>query len=422
MEFKFILAADVHLDSPLVGLSCYEGVPLDVLRGATREAFGNLVSIAAVEKVAFMLLSGDLYDGEWKDYHTGLFLTHQLSRLREAGVKVYTIYGNHDAESRMTKSLRLPDNVKVLSTKSPETVLLEELGVAIHGQGFAKRDVMENLAEQYPETRKGLFNIGMLHTALTGAEGHEPYAPCTLGTLQSKGYHVWALGHVHARKVHSEEPLILYPGNTQGRHARETGPKGCTLVSVEDGRVAALEHRNLHVVRWEVIPVDASGLSAAGDVVDAAVATVEAESGKGGGEVLAVRLVIEGACQAHRELVADPEKWTAEVRAAVAAATGEGAWVEKVRILTAAEADPSILRSGLDPLADLVRYIDGLSATDELGTLLAEDVRSLREKLPPEVFQAEGVATPDSMHAVSRLLEHAKGMLVQRILASGAGK
>ena len=155
MKFKFILAADIHLDSPLLGLSRYEGAPLDVLRGATREAFGNLVSLAIEEKIAFLLLSGDLYDGDWKDYHTGLFLSQQLSRLREAGVKAYIIYGNHDAECRITKSLRLPDNVRVLSTKSPETVLLEEVGVAIHGQGFAKRDVMENLAERYPDCEVG---------------------------------------------------------------------------------------------------------------------------------------------------------------------------------------------------------------------------------------------------------------------------
>jgi DNA repair exonuclease SbcCD nuclease subunit len=422
MEFKFIVASDIHLDSPLQGLSFYEGAPLDVLRGATREALGNLVSLAVEEKVAFVLVSGDLYDGDWKDYHTGLFLMQQLSRLREARVKVYVIYGNHDAESRITRSLRLPDNVRVLSTKSPETILLEDFGVAIHGQGFAKRDVLENLAEQYPEAGKGFFNIGMLHTALTGAEGHAPYAPCTLGTLQSKGYDVWALGHVHTRKVLSNEPLIFYPGNTQGRHVRETGPKGCTLVAVEDGRVASFVHRDLHVVRWEEISVDASGHSAAVDVVDAAVAAVKSESGKGGGEVLAARLVIEGACRAHRELVADSERWTAEVRVAAAAATGERAWVEKVRFMTSPEADFSILRSGSDPLSDLVRYIDGLSATEELGTLLSEDIRSLKEKLPPELFLGEGAIAPDSADELPKLVEDVKAMLVQRISTSGVRK
>lgn len=422
MDFKFVIAADIHLDSPMQGLSRYEGAPLEVLRGATREALGNLISLAIEEKVAFVILSGDLYDGDWRDYHTGLFLMQQLFRLREPGIKVFVIYGNHDAESRITKSLRFPDNVQVLPTKSPATIIVEECGVAIHGQGFPKRDVMENLAEQYPDARKGFLNIGMLHTALTGAEGHAPYAPCTLGTLQSKGYDVWALGHVHARKVHTSEPLILYPGNIQGRHARETGPKGCTLVSVEDGRLASFEHRDLHVVRWEVISVDASGLSAAVDVVDAAVAAVKSESGKGSGEGLAARLLINRACQAHRELMADSEKWTAEIRSAAAAATGERAWVEKVLFMTAPQADLSILRSGSDPLSDLVRYINGLSATEEIGALLAEDISTLKEKLPPELFQGEGAMTPDSPEGSSGLVEEVKGMLIQRILASGVGK
>lgn len=422
MTFKFIVAADIHLDSPLTGLSRYEGAPVDILRGATREAFGNLVTLAIKEKAAFVLFSGDLYDGEWKDYNTGLFLCRQLSRLREAGIRACILHGNHDAESRITKSLRLPDNVKVLSTKHPETFLLEEIGVAIHGQGFAKRDELENLAERYPEARKDFFNIGMLHTALTGSEGHEPYAPCSLSTLQSKGYNVWALGHVHARRVLSEDPLILYPGNTQGRHARETGPKGCTVITVEDGEVISYEPQDLHAVRWEVIPVAGSGLSSAADVVDATVEAVESEMGQGGGEVLVARIIIEGACPAHRELLADPEKWTAEIRGSVAAATGEGAWVEKVQFLTVPEVDLGKTQTGSDPLSDLIRYIDGLSATGELKNWLAEDLKPLKEKLPPELFQGEGVIDLDSEEDLNRILGDVKGLLVHRILETETRK
>jgi hypothetical protein len=120
--------------------------------------------------------------------------------------------------------------------------------------------------------------------------------------------------------------------------------------------------------------------------------------------------------------VADSEKWTAEIRVAVAAATGERAWVEKVRFMTSPEADFSILRSGSDPLSDLVRYIDALSATDELGALLAEDIRSLKEKLPPELFQGEGAVAPDSADELPKLVEDVKAMLVQRISTSGVRK
>ena len=68
---KFVHAADIHLDSPLRGLERYEGAPVDELRGATRRAFENLVDLAIEDEVAFVLLAGDLYDGDWKDYNTG---------------------------------------------------------------------------------------------------------------------------------------------------------------------------------------------------------------------------------------------------------------------------------------------------------------------------------------------------------------
>src|SRR5918996_1910432 len=109
--FKFIHAADIHLDSPLRGLEQYDGAPVEQIRGATRQALANLVELALAERVAFVLLAGDLYDGEWKDYNTGLFFAAQMTRLREAGIRAFLIAGNHDAASQLTRYLRLPDNV-----------------------------------------------------------------------------------------------------------------------------------------------------------------------------------------------------------------------------------------------------------------------------------------------------------------------
>jgi exonuclease SbcD len=103
--FRFLHAADVHLDSPLVGLDRYESAPVEAVRGATRRAFENLVRLAIDEEVAFVLLAGDLYDGDWKDYRTGLFFVEQMAQLREAGIPVFVIAGNHDAASQLTKNL-----------------------------------------------------------------------------------------------------------------------------------------------------------------------------------------------------------------------------------------------------------------------------------------------------------------------------
>ena len=70
-NFRFLHAADIHLDSPLYGLSRYDGLPDAEIRGATRAAFDNLVQRAIAEAVDFVVIAGDLFDGDWKDMGTG---------------------------------------------------------------------------------------------------------------------------------------------------------------------------------------------------------------------------------------------------------------------------------------------------------------------------------------------------------------
>src|SRR5687767_8508980 len=143
VDMKWVHAADLHLDSPLRGLERYEGAPVERIRTATRRAMQNLVALCVEEKAGLLLLAGDLFDGAWKDYSTGLFFAARMSELREAGVRVVIVRGNHDAASAITKSLRLPENVKELSARRPETVVIEEMGIAVHGQSFPTRAVTD---------------------------------------------------------------------------------------------------------------------------------------------------------------------------------------------------------------------------------------------------------------------------------------
>ena len=152
---KFLHAADIHLDSALHGLQRYEGAPVEAIRGATRRAFDNLIDLAVAEQVAFVLLAGDLFDGDWKDYNSGLYFVACMQRLRDASIRVFIIAGNHDAASQISRKLRLPDNVTQFSTSKPQRVLLDDLpdgsGVAIVGQGFATRAVTDDLSAAYPQ-------------------------------------------------------------------------------------------------------------------------------------------------------------------------------------------------------------------------------------------------------------------------------
>jgi hypothetical protein len=419
---KFLHAADIHLDSPLRGLTRYEGAPVEEIRAASRRAFENLVALAVEEEVGLVLLAGDLYDGDWKDYNTGLFFAAQMAKLEAAGIRAFLVAGNHDAQSQITKVLRPPSNVKVFSTKRPETEVLEDLGVAIHGQGFAHAVVSEDLSAGFPPAVPHLFNIGLLHTSLDGRPGHDTYAPCTIDGLRSRGYQYWALGHVHEREVVARDPWIVFPGNLQGRHARETGAKGATLVSVLETGVA-LEHRDLDVFRFTDRAVDLAAVSTPGEALARVRGALEHELAAADGRSLAVRLRLRGACPLHAELAGTPDHWREEVRA-LANGFGSGAlWIEKVLFETrpAAEIETAFERE--DALGGLLRtvrdFTTGDAAVAELAELAA-GFAELRAKLPSELFADPEALDPTKPARLQGLLDEVRDLLVARLLATPA--
>jgi DNA repair exonuclease SbcCD nuclease subunit len=328
---KFIHAADIHLDSPLAGLSRRGAIPAHVTKDCTRRAFANLIDLAIAEDVAFLLIAGDLYDGEWRDFSTGLFFAAEMRRL---GRPCILIRGNHDAASVITRALEPPPNVTVFSARRPETVRLEGLGVALHGQSFPNRAVPEDLSAGYPGPIAGMLNIGLLHTSANDPGEHETYAPCAPDSLALKGYDYWALGHIHIRATLHERPWIVFPGNIQGRNPRETGAKGCVLVETREGRIVSTEFRALDVLRWHRAAIDVSGAEAFAEIAARIRFGLAALAAEGEGRPLIARLSLTGATRLHTALLADPDRIEAECRAAAAAISGD-LHIERVRIETA---------------------------------------------------------------------------------------
>ncbi len=411
---RFIHTADIHLDSPLTGLERYEGAPHDALRGAARHAFRNLVRVAISERVDFVVIAGDLYDSDWRDYNTGLFLAKQMSELRENGIRVFIVSGNHDAQSEITKSLRLPDNVTVFPTRNAETVEIHDLGVAIHGRSYEKRAETDNFVPTYPVPVSGMLNIGILHTNVDGQPGHDNYAPCRLDELRNKGYDYWALGHIHERAVLSEDPWIVYPGNIQGRHIRETGVKGCTIVSVDDGRIRTIEPVELDVARWELCTVDVDGCETGDEVVARVSDALQRSVANAEDRLLAVRIEVTGACKAHDDLVANPKKWDAQIRGE---ATGFGAtpvWIEKIRIGTSVQYSLEEMERRDDAIGDLLRSIRELGDDDRVRDLVSDVTTDLNQKLPNGID-----ASYSNAESVRELIEDVRQMLISRLLSTG---
>ncbi len=420
-QLSFIHAADIHLDSALHGLERYEGAPVDEIRNATRRAFDNLIELAVDEEVAFVLLVGDLYDSDWKDYNTGLYFVERMGRLREASIRVFIVAGNHDAASQITKHLRLPDNVTLFSAKKPGQVILDDLNVAVYGQGFATRAVTDDLSQAYPQGDPQLFNIGLLHTCLDGKPGHEPYAPCTIDGLRSKGYQYWALGHVHKREEMSHDPWIIFPGNIQGRHIREIGPKGCTLVTVENGEVAQVEHRDLDVMRWARGEFDVSTSETVDDIYEQVREGLQSALDAAEGRPVAVRLVLQGVCSAHSALHADRDRWIQEYRALATGLGGAGIWLEKVSIKTKPPVYIGEVLERDDALSGLLRAICDMELDASALDDLADEVSTLRQKLPAELLGGDDPYDPTKPEVLKETLEDIKELLVNRLLSTGKG-
>jgi hypothetical protein len=342
-----------------------------------------------------------------------------MARLQEAGIRVFVVAGNHDAASQITKTLRPPENVHVFATHAPESVRLEALGVALHGQGFPTRAVTEDLTRGYPLADPDLFNIGLLHTALDGRPGHEAYAPCTLEGLRSRGYQYWALGHVHQREVIAEDPWVVFPGNIQGRHAREAGVKGCSLVSVDEGRVEGVERHALDVVRWSVCAVDVTEAGTLDEVYDRITPALADAVAGAAGRLVAVRLRLAGACPVHGRLRAAREQVLNE-RRALAAGVGSGnLWIEKLVPETRPAASEAAAMARDDAFGGLLRAIRDLELEPERLATLAEMFGDLGTKLPVDLRAGSEPFDPARPETVRAYLEDAKALLLERLLGAG---
>ena len=412
--FRFIHTADIHLDSPLKGLEVHEYAPVNEIRGATRRAFDNLIDLAIEEAVDFVLIAGDLYDGDWKDYNTGLFFVRQMSRLEKAGIKVFIISGNHDAANQITKTMPLPDNVRLFSHRKPQSVKIDDIGVIIHGQSYATRSVLDNLALEYPQYDPNYFNIGLLHTSLTGREGHENYAPCTLDQLKSRGYDYWALGHVHKREILSHDPWIIFPGNVQGRHIKETGAKGATLVTVEDGSITTVDERALDVLRWVTCQVDLSECDTIDRVYDAIRQAFEQELDSVDGKILALRLVLTGRSGVHAQLFSRMAQYTEEFRG-IAEGIGD-IWLEKVVFQTNRKVSLKEVVGENTPIAGLLQSIDSLELDGDSLLEFVPELAVLKSKLPPDIHGIDEPFLDTSSDKIAELRTEVQELLIARLL------
>jgi DNA repair exonuclease SbcCD nuclease subunit len=382
MRFSFIHAADLHIDSPLAGLNLKDKAVAERFAYAGRRAVEALVAETIASGAAFLIIAGDVFDGDWKDYTTGLFFVRAISALHRAGIPVFIVKGNHDAESVISRDLPYPETVQVFPSSKATTLMLESHRVALHGRSFPTR-LTGDFVETYPARRDGWLNIGVLHTSLDGTRGHDGYAPCTVEALKRFCYDYWALGHIHAAEIVSHDPWIVFPGNLQGRSVRETGAKGAMRVTVEDGRIVEVTPLALDGARWAHLQLDIAGIDNEGDVmtqIDQALAHAHAQSE---GRPLAVRVTLSGATSLHNRLVARREALQEDVRA-ISFGIAETCWVEQLKIKTMLPQRAPATFSLAENL-DIDELLREAASDPEFAQILAKLVKDVQDKLPRDL-------------------------------------
>ncbi|QRN98869.1 DNA repair exonuclease [Archangium violaceum] len=413
MRFKFVHAADLHLDTPFRGIPADSSL-LSLFQQATFRAFSRVVDLCLREHVAFLLLAGDLFDAKDRSVRARLALRRELDRLHVAGIQTFIVHGNHDPLSGDTGALGLPGSVKVFGADWEEVEVRREGRALCRVQGisYPEVEVRENLSSRFRRTAPD-FTVGLLHANLGGVEGHANYAPCTVEDLGARGLDYWALGHVHTRAEYAlaNGAVAVYPGNPQGRHVNEPGERGCVLVEVEEGRT---RRRFVPVdrVRWHRLEVPLVGLGSLDGLVAAVTEQVDASCAQElDGHV--VRLTLTERGPLHREL-SRPEalqQLEADLREQLSR-RHPPVLLESLRDASRPELDLQTVRLAGGFTGTLLAEADALAADPEaLETVWKEDaeLRSLRQRLSrlgvdalekprPEWVEQAGLRVVEQLH------------------------
>lgn len=407
--FRFIHTADIHLDSPLKSLALRDPDLAVLIGSATRAAFSTIIDLCLDEQVDALIIAGDLYDGAQTSMKTARFLAGELGRLSTAGIPAFIIRGNHDAMSKVTKELVLPGSVKLFGARAETHMIERGAGakpVAVHGLSFANPTAPESLVPRYKPAIADAINIGILHTSLGGAPGHDAYAPCSPADLEGLDYDYWALGHIHSRQVITGRSTIVMPGMPQGRDINEAGPKSVSLVSITDTGEVSVEERPTALAEFARVTVDASGFDEWRDLAESLTTVLTQARQAATARELVVRLTITGATELAWRMRRDTDVLLTEARER--GARIGSVWIEKIEL----NCDrPEMVLSdtaNVAPLQEIRRLIDDdILGSDAFETRLSGIAGNLLTQLPNDETLRNRFGT-DETDARARLAKLAR--------------
>ena len=378
---RFVHAADLHLGAPFQGVSASDARVQAALVDSILKALDGIVALCVDERVDFLLLAGDVYNGRDKSTRSRFRFQAAMERLAQAGIPVYVARGNHDPADGWSTGPTLPASVRYFSTAEVEALPFErdeETLCTLYGRSYEHAAEMRDLAAGFRRVKDDGIAIGVLHANVGGREGYLDYAPASMETLRAARMDYWALGHIHRPEVLSGSPAIVYAGSPQGLNPKEEGLHGCYLVEIGPSG-PRVEFRPLCSVVWERTTVDVSRCTTVEDVRGVLRGACERVRASADGRPAIVRIGMTGRSEAHEALIHGTA--TADLLADLREeqlSADPWVWVDQVSDRTAASLDIDRLRASPDFAGDLVRLVDEIAADpDGASPLLADIVRPI---------------------------------------------
>lgn len=406
-EIRFIHTADLHLDSPFLGLS---HLPKDIfnrIQESTFIAFEKIIDAALERNVDFIVIVGDLFDGEDRSIKAQARLRRQLERLKAAEIAVFISHGNHDHLAGNWVKLEMPNHVYTFKDEVETISYTTKNGCLVHLYGFSypERHVSDRRIENYHKVIGGDFHIGLLHGHCEGGSSlHQPYAPFSIPQLLQKAMDYWALGHIHQTQILHTDPYIIYPGNIQGRNRKEEGIKGCYEVRISLDGTTSLDFIETADIRWELCNIKVQNNISLSDLYTLCLQEMESKLKKNGQSVL-LDIVVE-----------NPDDLQQEVRQKI----GNGEFIEMLQEDARLENEfiwPFRIRLQSQRTASTKMYNESfLKTLDETGHLLQQPkaFEGALSSLFSHMYGSRYIHTIEEAEK-DELLEAAKNLVIDRL-------
>ena len=416
--FSFIHTADLHLDSPFIGIYEINQELRESLVNATFEAYDTIIDLCIEKEVDFLLIAGDVYDSANKSLYAQLKFIKGLDRLSNAGIQTIIAHGNHDPLNGWSATLNWPEDVHIMSGDTIDSIQLEKDEthvVTIFGTSYPAQHIWTNLAQKFPKRENNeVFTIGLLHCMVGSSTEHDPYAACTMQDLKDLDYDYWALGHIHVPSAINEiDPVVVYSGNPQGRHIKEAGPRGCYLVTVDTKNEISKEFIETDTIRWYVEDISIEGIESEEDLILQIRECIDTILDGADGRSVICRFILTGRGPLHRTLT--KEGIIDDILQYLREDENLGSqfvWVERLVNNTSMPIERSVLLERKDFVGDIVRIVDEICQDEE-------SLESLKTSLEPLFKSAKGrkVIKDIDKEELMGLVHRAEGLLLDNIMS-----